>query len=382
MSSSKASGKKRLTYGQKLFNKNIRKIEELRHELQEWQTLLPAYQAKYASELIPLTEEYHHHMGEMAQLLHKAYPSKSFSKEDKSELAAMIAQLASTALISEEQPHLKSLYNLYSGSDFDSEMAEEKARGRAEAEEFLGTKLDDSFDPLSKDAPLQFMEKMRDILQQESDSEAMAQPESPEAAAQEAQLKESALQLTRSVREVYRKLSTALHPDREQDAEKRQQKTELMKRVNIAYNEGDLLALLELQLEVEQIDQDHIATLPKEKLRHYNQILSEQIDDLYLEIEQIKFVVGLRFNTELPQYGATADEMRNELQQEIEATRIKLDTLKTDLVELNTINSIKEFLRVQRKDRDTADKMRALIAELPPDAREEVMEELFAFLRK
>lgn len=51
------------------------------------------------------------------------------------------------------------------------------------------------------------------------------------------------------LREVYRALVRWLHPDREPDAQRRQQKTELLQKVNEAYRGGDLMTLLDLQVE-------------------------------------------------------------------------------------------------------------------------------------
>jgi curved DNA-binding protein CbpA len=42
------------------------------------------------------------------------------------------------------------------------------------------------------------------------------------------------------VREVFRKLASELHPDRETDPAEHARKTELMQRVNQAYKAGDL----------------------------------------------------------------------------------------------------------------------------------------------
>lgn len=42
-----------------------------------------------------------------------------------------------------------------------------------------------------------------------------------------------------------------------------------MQRVNIAYDNRNLLALSELQLEVEQIDQSMISTISDDRLKHY-----------------------------------------------------------------------------------------------------------------
>lgn len=51
------------------------------------------------------------------------------------------------------------------------------------------------------------------------------------------------------LREIYRALVRRLHPDREPEPQRRQQKTELLQQVNDAYRRGDLLALLDLQVD-------------------------------------------------------------------------------------------------------------------------------------
>ena len=78
------------------------------------------------------------------------------------------------------------------------------------------------------------------------------------------------------MREVFRKLVSELHPDRETDPVEYARKTEAMQRVNQAYKAGDLLALLEMQLRIEQIDPAALAGLAEERLRHYIHVLEEQ----------------------------------------------------------------------------------------------------------
>ncbi|WP_341888453.1 hypothetical protein [Variovorax sp. YR752] len=46
------------------------------------------------------------------------------------------------------------------------------------------------------------------------------------------------------MRDIFRKLASALHPDRETDAQQRKVKTALMQKANQAYAANDLLALL------------------------------------------------------------------------------------------------------------------------------------------
>src|ERR1019366_7485439 len=88
------------------------------------------------------------------------------------------------------------------------------------------------------------------------------------AEAARAQREQAAREVSQSLREVYRKLVSALHPDREPDADARQRKTLLMQRVNQAYDGNDLLTVLGLQLEIEQIDAAHLSSVPPQRLAH------------------------------------------------------------------------------------------------------------------
>lgn len=110
--------------------------------------------------------------------------------------------------------------------------------------------------------------------------------------AREARLAADEKAMSQTVREVYRKLASALHPDREPDPAERQRKTALMQRVNEAYQANNLLQLLELQIEIEQIDSAHLAGLAPQRLKRYHQILRAQLQDLEMEIFGIEH--GLR----------------------------------------------------------------------------------------
>jgi hypothetical protein len=103
------------------------------------------------------------------------------------------------------------------------------------------------------------------------------------AAARKAQEQQQA---SLSVREIYRKLASSLHPDREADPLQRERKTELMQQINVAYQQADLLALLTLQMEVEQLNAASLAQLPEARLKHYNHVLKEQQQTLKSELQE------------------------------------------------------------------------------------------------
>jgi hypothetical protein len=99
-------------------------------------------------------------------------------------------------------------------------------------------------------------------------------------AKKEQDLREAQLASKQSLRELMRKLVSALHPDREPDEAERVRKTELMKRVNDAFERNDLLGLLGLQLEIEQIDSADIAKISDARIQQYNLVLEDQLKTL------------------------------------------------------------------------------------------------------
>jgi hypothetical protein len=89
------------------------------------------------------------------------------------------------------------------------------------------------------------------------------------------------------VRTLYLDLVKHLHPDREPTEAEKARKTELLQRVTTAYEAGELLTLLRLQLELQRIDQSHLENLAEDQLKYYNKLLKEQARELdealYLE---------------------------------------------------------------------------------------------------
>ncbi len=94
-------------------------------------------------------------------------------------------------------------------------------------------------------------------------------------------------EISQSVREIYRKLASSLHPDRASTDLTADEKTTLMQRVNQAYDRSDLLELLNIQLEIEQIDTNYLTNLPDERIEHYIQVLREQLAELKAELASL-----------------------------------------------------------------------------------------------
>ncbi|AJZ59188.1 dnaJ domain protein [Paraburkholderia fungorum] len=135
-------------------------------------------------------------------------------------------------------------------------------------EAMLGVELGDDVDMSSPGDVLQRAHAQMEQLQAQDALENQArearrakQKKTPRQLAAETREQVEQAELSLSIREVYRKLASALHPDRETDPQERERKTTLMQRANQAYSKNSLLQLLELQLELEHIDQSAINSM-------------------------------------------------------------------------------------------------------------------------
>ena len=89
-----------------------------------------------------------------------------------------------------------------------------------------------------------------------------------------------------SLKSVYLKIASIIHPDREPDEDKKAEKTELLQRANEAYEQQDLFYLLKLQLEVEQ-QRLNKKVLSYEQLKFYQMALESQSSKLQNQIDAL-----------------------------------------------------------------------------------------------
>ena len=160
------------------------------------------------------------------------------------------------------------------------------------------------------------------------------------AEAQEAKLKQS-------VREIYRKLVSALHPDREQDPVARDRKTALMQRVNSAYEANDFLGLLELQIEIDQIDLAGLDRMDEQRIKDFNAVLSRQVAELSQEV--IAFEFGLAMDFRLPlDRRLTPKNVRSLLDADLADLRRALNEVARNVQIAGDIKQLKTWLRAYR----------------------------------
>ena len=169
----------------------------------------------------------------------------------------------------------------------------------------------------------ELMQRAHAKMAEQREQQAQRAPPRKSKTAAQKRAEEDAARISQTVRVVYRKLAAALHPDRmatDATAEERQRSTELMQRANSAYEAGDLLALLTLQLQIEQVDIAHAAGIAAAQVKHFNKVLAEQLRELEAEIDgrQYAFCASYGLTTQQRidpvQLGLLMKEQMRELQ--------------------------------------------------------------------
>jgi curved DNA-binding protein CbpA len=351
-----AHNKPTLSKGQKAFNTLIRQIEKRRARLGDWEIVAPAFQQKYVNELLPLEQTSTDLQVRMVHCLDQACDQKGLTPSERRTIASLITGLACDVVAENDDPELKAIYNRHAQSDYDSEAAAELEDMKSVLESMLGVELGDDVDMSSPEDVLQRAHAQMQQKQAEDAAESQAREDrrtrrkkSARQLAAEAQKQAEQAQLSLSIREVYRKLASALHPDRETDPQERERKTALMQRANQAYEKNNLLQLLELQLELEHIDQRAINNLSEERLKHYNTILKEQIRELDQEIWHVEN--GFRFRYGIPPFIEVSPHtvMRN-LASDIVDAQQNIRSMEKDLLVFDDTKKLKAWLKnLQRR---------------------------------
>jgi hypothetical protein len=286
------AGGEELSKLQKQFNNYIRKIDTLKKDITEVEKQLQEARKRVNEDIIPLEKQMIEIKVNYVKLLDKYYNEKGFTASYKKKMAYLICEKSFDLIEQFGKEELKEIYEKYNDKSFEEENAErDKMTGEAMKnmfEQMFGIELDEEADLSS---PEKFQEELNRKMQAEQEAFEQKRSERKKTKAQlekENKKKEEEKNISQASRKVYMELVKEFHPDREKDAAERERKTEIMKQVTNAYESNDLFHLLRLQLEFFQIDKEHINKLADEKLKYFNKILREQVQDLESELYSLK----------------------------------------------------------------------------------------------
>ena len=293
--------KQRLTAEQRTFNRLIDRIRRRREALAAWEAYRPRFQARLQGELEPIEKAVlaaqRQLVLQLDGLLGENTTRARLTKRHRTKLRAVLLEVAGAILHAGPDAEIEAAYDRYADVPYSVERDE---RMRLEREMFGDSPGRADYGDDAARGEEESNQGRKRKQQSRRDDEQRSRGRRSRAGSTENGRDESSVQTgaarqaAQSVREIYRKLVSALHPDREADPAERARKTELMQRANEAWKRNDLLELLALQIETAQIDADSLAELPHERLRHYNQALQEQLRRL--EGQLLELTMALRFD--------------------------------------------------------------------------------------
>ncbi|MCA8300798.1 J domain-containing protein [Burkholderia seminalis] len=343
-----------LSKAQKTFNTLVKQIEQRRERLGAWDAVMPAFQKKFVDGLLPLEQASTALRIRLLNLLDDAFLQKGLSKAEQRTLSALIADMARNLLDFSDDAQLKIIYNRHAKSD-DDRPAADHAPAKQHAEPTPDVAPADDLDMLSPDKLAERMQAEldeqfeRDMAAHEArEAQRAKRRKAPRQSAAAARREAEQAESSKSIREVYRKLASALHPDRETDPQEQARKTVLMQRVNHAYAKGNLLQLLELQLEIEQIDRRAIDGLSEDRLTRYNGILEEQIRELDQEIRHVENDFRRTYGI-APSVKLAPDTVMRTLTRDIAAMQRSNHDLTVTLREFDDPENVRDWLKDMKR---------------------------------
>lgn len=261
---------------QKKLNRLIDQIEQQKISLATWQNARAEIQQHTRQKLMPVYSELHEVLFQQLDQLWNLLQQHEFSKADMQQLDEKIAQLAQllkrSKMLKDEQLRLVKQIDTFYQQHAQQSLKKNKKVQSAKFES------DENFE--------QDVELEQDDFEQYAAEQQQAREQAKQFRQQ--QKREQAEQMAaQSLKTVYLKIAAMIHPDREQDETKKEEKTELFQQASQAYEQQDLFYLLKLQLQLEQNKGVGAKELSAEQVKFYKLALDAQSQQLESQIEEI-----------------------------------------------------------------------------------------------
>lgn len=171
-----------------------------------------------------------------------------------------------------------------------------------------------------------------------------AQREPAPAAQLEAQTHEEA---GATLRGMYRRLASALHPDRASNEAERERMHNWMSAANAAYDRQDLLTLLDLQGQLEQVDPRHLERSSTQRLQALTVLLKQQAASLERERQLAQQRWWHQLGLE-PGASLTEPVLRQRLDAQYNTLAQSVRQSQADLARVTDLAGFKAWLNAQR----------------------------------
>lgn len=311
-----ARGAGKLSPAQQRFNKLLARVDNLGRQVQNIQRLTDAVRAPHLERVSSLERRITQTQTEMAVFLHERLQRKGLTAAQQKSVRRIVMLLLEMLEPESDDSPLVALHSVYFSAQDQTQALQDAKRQVVEAvEAVLGRPIDlEGLDDMASPEELlaAVMRKVHGEQQAQAQAQAQEQAQRHPASkakrpttARQRKAEEEAQDAKSAMRTIYRQLASALHPDREPDLAERERKSALMSQANAAYERGDLVTLLRLQLQAQQVDEAHISRLADDKLAALSRLLKEQVAALEGEVFEAEMRASAQLGIEV---SATMDE--------------------------------------------------------------------------
>lgn len=252
----------------KKLNRLIDEIEQQKLLLAAWQNAKDEIRAYSQKALMPAYRELYSTLYIQMQTLWTSLNQFALSKTDLHTVESKIQNLAKllkdSSMLNNEQ--LKQIDAMHAYFQQSEQLAQGKKKSKKNAAAEMNTNIEsEQVHEYVEDWNTEQYQHAREQARLKRQKDKQAQVEK---------------MTSQSLKSVYLKIASIIHPDREPDEAKKVEKTELLQRANEAYEQEDLFYLLKLQLEVEQNKCEGKKGLTAEQVKFYQMALEAQYQNL------------------------------------------------------------------------------------------------------
>ncbi len=355
-----------LSAAARAFNLQLARIDKLNSQMADLDTWAQTHRLALQSRVKPLQREHSVLMRKMVLVIDQQLQGKGLAAGRRRAAVQVLCSLAG-ALANEGDAAMAELHDRHSAKTLAQQEREDQEELRAQLKAAFGEPPDGMDLEASPDDLLAAaMARLREAAQAEQErrrenaakKKAKKKPSAAQAAAQLEQQDADTW-----LRQLFRQLASALHPDREPDPQARIAKTALMSEANAAYGRKDLVALMQIQQRASLAAPDAASRMGDDKLAALTRLLKQQVADLERERAARQSQLAHEFQVPLG-LGVTPKTLHMvALEQESELEEA-LAVMQEDLALVQTDVGFKRWLAEQQK---VARHMERMQAELPSD---------------
>lgn len=287
-----ATSEQPLSPAQRKYNATLDKIEKQKAALEQWQQAHEQCQRQIAGKYEPLRQQLLNEQVELVCVFDDHLIQTKLTKNQRNKLTTIILNLCEQLIHETDRAEVHAIYQRYLPEEeslTEQEQAEMDSALRTAFEDAFGVSLNESVDINDPDLLAKHLFEQQQAHQEQKAQHhaSRAHQKTAKQREKEVQEKAEAEKAHQSIQSIYRQLVKVLHPDRESDETKRLQKTELMQAVTVAYEEKNLIKLLELQLQETQINKP-LHQLSDQTIQSFINLLEQQWQQLKAETQQIE----------------------------------------------------------------------------------------------